>query len=71
VTGHGRRDGMRPPLRASRAAVVALLALGAFDLGLEQSIVLPALPATGRQEDATPDSMTWLVTGYLLASAPV
>ena len=47
----------------------AVLALGALDLGLEQSIVLPALPVIAVQEQATPDAVTWLLTGYLLAQA--
>ena len=51
------------------AGVFAVLALGALDLGLEQSIVLPALPVIAVQEQATPDAVTWLVTGYLLAQA--
>ena len=46
------------------AGVFAVLALGALDLGLEQSIVLPALPVIGVEEQATPDAVTWLVTGY-------
>ena len=51
------------------AGVFAVLALGALDLGLEQSIVLPALPVIAAQEQATPDAVTRLVTGYLLAQA--
>jgi MFS family permease len=51
------------------AGVFTVLALGALDLGLEQSIVLPALPVIAVEQQATPDSVTWLVTGYLLAQA--
>ena len=47
------------------AGVFAVLALGALDLGLEQSIVLPALPMIAVEQQATPDAVTWLVTGYL------
>lgn len=71
--------GASPPMRTisgvpgpgplGPAGAFAVLALGALDLGLEQSIVLPALPVIGVEQQATPDAVTWLVTGYLLAQA--
>jgi MFS family permease len=51
----------------SRALVV--LAVGMLDLGLEQAIVAPALPAIERHYHASPKSGTWLLTGFLLAAA--
>ena len=55
--------------RASGPVILAVLTLGVLDLGLEQSIVLPALPGIARAERVTPDTVAWLVTGYLLAAA--
>lgn len=51
----------------NRALVV--LAVGMLDLGLEQAIVAPALPAIERYYHASPKSGTWLLTGFLLAAA--
>ena len=44
-----------------------MLALGALDFGLEQSIILPALPALAAHYDASLAAVGWLVTGFLLA----
>jgi MFS family permease len=49
--------------------VLVALAVGMLDLGLEQAIVAPALPAIERYYHASPKSVTWLLTGYLLAAA--
>ena len=49
--------------------VLAVLAVGMLDLGLEQAIVAPALPTIERYYHASPKSGTWLLTGYLLAAA--
>ena len=59
VTAAGRAPGITGLL---------VLSLGALDLGLEQSIILPALPALGEHYDASPTATGWLVTGFLLAS---
>lgn len=48
-----------------------VLAVGALDFGLEQAIVAPALPAIQRQYHASPTSVAWLLTGFLIAAAVV
>ena len=45
-----------------------VLAFGALDFGLESSIVLPALPAIAREYGASLIAVSWLATGFLLAS---
>lgn len=45
-----------------------VLAFGALDFGLESSIVLPALPAFAREFGASLITVSWLATGFLLAS---
>jgi MFS family permease len=47
---------------------LAVLTLGALDFGLEQSIILPALPGLARHYDASLLGVAWLATGFLLAS---
>lgn len=62
------------PFVHSDRAAVAVLAVGALDLGVEQFAILPILPAIQQAEGASITSTTWLVTGYLLAavvSAPI
>ena len=48
--------------------MVWVLAVGALDLGLEQFIVIPILPAVQEQYGASLTSATWLLTGFLLAA---
>ena len=48
--------------------VGAVLALGALDLGVEQFIVVPILPAVQEAEGASLSTSAWLVTGFLLAA---
>lgn len=55
------------PARPLTIAGVLVLALGAFDFGLEQAIVVPALPAMAEHYGASLSSVGWLVTGFLLA----
>lgn len=57
-----------PPAGTLSVVGVLVLALGALDFGLEQSIVVPALPALGDHYDASLVAVGWLVTGFLLAS---
>ena len=45
-----------------------VLAFGALDFGLESSIVLPALPAIAREYGGSLIAVSWLATGFLLAS---
>jgi MFS family permease len=51
----------------SRAALV-VLSLGALDFGLEQAVVIPALPSLAKHYDASLIAISWLATGFLLAS---
>jgi MFS family permease len=45
-----------------------VLAFGTADFGLESSIVLPALPVIAQEYSASLISVSWLATGFLLAS---
>jgi MFS family permease len=47
---------------------VFVLALGAMDFGLEQAIVIPAIPALAREYHASLISISWLITGFLIAA---
>ena len=55
--------------RGTSARSFAVLAVGVLDLGLEQSIVAPALPTIERHYRASPTAGTWLLTGFVLAAA--
>jgi MFS family permease len=46
-----------------------VLVLGVVDFSLEQTILIPALPALGERYDASVSAVTWAVTGFLIASA--
>ena len=59
-TGHGQRN--------LTLGGLFVLTLGALDFGLEQSIVVPALPRLATHYDASLTAVSWLVTGFLLAS---
>jgi MFS family permease len=59
----------RVPVRALSTAGLVVLALAALDLGLEAGIVVPALPVLAQHYDASLVGVSWLVTGFLLASA--
>jgi len=56
------------PREALGLAGVAVLTLGALDIGLEGSIIVPALPAFADHYDASLIAVGWLATGFLLAS---
>ena len=45
-----------------------VLAVGALDLGLEQFMVIPVLPAVQQAYSASLTAATWLVTGFFLAA---
>ena len=49
-------------------AGLAVLTLGALDFGLEQSIIIPALPDLAGHYGASLIGVAWLSTGFLLAS---
>ena len=46
-----------------------VLALGVIDFSLEQSILIPALPAIGTRFHANVTAVTWTLTAFLVASA--
>lgn len=46
-----------------------VLVLGVVDFSLEQTILIPALPALGARFHASVTSTAWLLTGFLVASA--
>src|SRR5215204_3972286 len=45
-----------------------VLALGAVDFGLEQSMIVPALPDFAQTYDASLIAVGWLATAYLLSA---
>jgi EmrB/QacA subfamily drug resistance transporter len=57
-----------PAERSLPLAGLAVLALGSVDIGLEQSLILPALPALARHYEASLIAVSWLATGFLLAT---
>jgi MFS family permease len=46
-----------------------VLGIGLLDFSLEQTIVVPALPAMQHRYHTTPTAVAWILTGFLLASA--
>ena len=59
---------VRPADRSLSRAGLAVMAIGSLDLGLEQSLVLPALPALARHYDASLVAVSWIPIGYIVAS---
>lgn len=57
-----------PEIRPLSPGGLLVLAFGAADFGLESSIVLPALPLIAQEYPASLISVSWLATGFLLAS---
>jgi MFS family permease len=55
-------------MRTRSSLVPWILALGGLDLGLEQFMVVPILPAVQEELGASLHSTAWLLTGYLLAA---
>jgi MFS family permease len=56
-----------PFVRSDRAAAW-VLGVGALDLGLEQFMILPVLPAIQRDHGASITTVAWLQTAFLLAA---
>jgi MFS family permease len=56
------------PARSLSAGGLFVLTLGALDFGLEQSIIIPALPDLAEHYGASLVGVSWLATGFLLAS---
>jgi MFS family permease len=59
---------VEPRDRSASIGSVFVLTLGALDFGLEQSIIIPALPALAEHYGASLNGIAWLATGFLLAS---
>jgi MFS family permease len=57
------------PRRGLSAGGTVVLALGALDFGLEQSIIVPALPSFVVSYHTSIIGVAWLVTGFLVAAA--
>jgi MFS family permease len=55
--------------RAERLSLgmAVVLCLGAFDFGLEQSVIIPALPSLADHYGASLIATSWLATGFLVA----
>jgi MFS family permease len=51
-----------------RLGGIVVLSLGALDFGLEQSLIIPALPALAEHYGASLGAIAWMVTGFVLAS---
>jgi MFS family permease len=58
-------DAAAEPLRLGG---IVVLSLGALDFGLEQSLIIPALPALAEHYGASLSATAWMVTGFVLAS---
>ncbi len=54
--------------RGLPAGAMVVLALGALDFGLEQSVIIPALPQLADHYGASLIGVAWLATAFLLAS---
>jgi MFS family permease len=59
----------KAPSRRLSTSAATVLALGALDFGLEQSIIVPALPSLAVHYGASIVAVAWLATGFLLAAA--
>src|SRR4051812_41692915 len=62
---------LRAPDRRTRVwpvAAIVVLSLGALALGLERSIVLPALPALARHYGASLADVGWFATAFQLVA---
>ena len=58
----------RAPAKHLGAGGVVVLSLGALDFGLEQALIIPALPALAEHYGASVGAIGWMVTGFVLAS---
>ena len=56
------------PVKQLGAGGVVVLSLGALDFGLEQALIIPALPALAEHYGASVGAIGWMVTGFVLAS---
>jgi MFS family permease len=58
----------QPAERSLSRAGLTVMAVGSLDLGLEQSLILPALPALARHYDASLVATSWLAIGFMVSS---
>jgi EmrB/QacA subfamily drug resistance transporter len=58
-----------PAAENRRQWTLAALILAAFSFGLQQTMVLPALPSLRQNLHTTPTWSAWIFTGFLLSSA--
>lgn len=49
--------------------ILVVLLLAGISFALSQTMVVPALPALGRELGATPSATSWILTGYLLSAS--
>src|SRR5919201_5547526 len=54
--------------RSLSRAGLAVMAVGSLDLGLEQSLILPALPALARHYHASLIATSWVAIGFLVST---
>src|ERR687884_1214313 len=57
------------PARQHYGVTLAVLALAALSYALLQTMVAPALPAIQHELDASPTTVTWVLTVYLLSAS--
>jgi MFS family permease len=60
--------GRATPAESLRVGGILVLSLGALDFGLEQSLIIPALPALAEHYGASVSGIAWLAAGFVLAS---
>ena len=60
---------MREPERQHHNVTLAILILAGISIALQQTMVVPALPALQREFDTTTAWATWLLTGFLLSAS--
>ena len=64
---HAASLAVTAPRSMTRGGLI-VLGLGAFDFGLEQSLIIPALPHFAQTYDASLIAVSWLATAYLLTA---
>jgi len=58
-----------PPAPRHQHQVLAVLLLACVSFALSQTLVIPALPAIASSLSASPESTSWVLTGFLLAAS--
>ncbi len=60
-----------PDRRGSPGLTLAVLGVAAMAFSVLQSLVIPVLPAIGRDLQVSQQAVTWVLTGYLLSPSPL